>query len=255
VLPFGTNASRARLRRMNASRNWPRNRLLLALPSRDLKRLMPELEHIRCQRQQVLADADSSLDHVFFPDSGVVSVGAVYADGSVIETATIGREGCTGVQAFFGAKTSSVRLLVQIPGAAAKMSRVAFARAMESMPSFRNLMSAYIHAFIDQAMVSVACNGAHSLKERLPRWLLMMRDRSDEDVLPITQNLLAKMLGVERPTITNAARELERTGLIERGLRQVTILDRQGLTKESCECYQLVRARVAFHLPKTYTLS
>jgi Mn-dependent DtxR family transcriptional regulator len=83
----------------------------------------------------------------------------------------------------------------------------------------------------------------------------MMRDRSDEDVLPITQNLLAKMLGVERPTITNAARELERTGLIERGLRQVTILDRQGLTRESCECYQLVRARVAFHLPKTYTLS
>ena len=125
-------------------------------------------------------DADSSLDHVFFPDSGVVSVVAVYADGSVIEMATIGREGCTGMQAFFGAKTSSVRLLVQIPGSAAKMSRAAFARAMESMPSFRNLMSAYIHAFLEQVLVSVACNGAHSLKQRLARWLLMMRDRSDE---------------------------------------------------------------------------
>src|SRR6202166_2223525 len=129
---------------MNASSNWPRNRLLLALPSRNLKRLMPELEQIRGQRGQVLMDADSSLDHVFFPDSGVVSVLAVYADGSVTEMATIGREGCTGMQAFFGAKTSSVRLLVQIPGSATKMSRATFARAMESMPSFRTLMSANI---------------------------------------------------------------------------------------------------------------
>jgi CRP-like cAMP-binding protein len=178
---------------------------------------------------------------------------AVYANGSVIEMATIGREGCTGMQAFFGAKTSSVRLLVQIPGSAAKMSRAAFAQAMESMPSFRNLMSEYLHAFLEQVMVSVACNGAHSLKERLARWLLMMRDRSDGDALLITQSLLAEMLGVQRPTITNAARELERTGLIAWGRRQVTILDRQGLTKASCECYQLVRMRLAFHLPKTYT--
>ena len=196
-------------------------------------------------------DADSPLDYIFFPDSGVVSVVAVYSDGSVIEMATIGREGCTDIQAFFGAKTSSVRLLVQIPGSAAKMSRAAFARAMESMP-FRNLMTAHMQAFLEQILVSVACNGAHSLKERLARWLLMMRDRSDADALPITQSLLAEMLGVQRPTITNAARELERQGLIERGRRQVTILDRKGLIEASCECYQLVRARVAFHLPKTY---
>jgi CRP-like cAMP-binding protein len=197
-------------------------------------------------------DADSSLDHVYFPDSGVVSVVAVYADGSIIEMATIGREGCTGMQAVFGAKSSSVRLLVLIPGSAARMSRTAFARAMDQMPSFRNLMYAYVHAFLEQVMVSVACNGAHSLKQRLARWLLMMRDRDDDDALPITQGLLAEMLGVQRPTITNAARELEDAGLIARGRRQVTILDRQGLTKASCECYQLVRTRITFHLPKTY---
>jgi CRP-like cAMP-binding protein len=232
--------------------NWPRNRLLLALSSRSLNQLVPALEHVRCQRGQVLMDADSSLDQVYFPDSGVLSVVAVYADGDIIEMATIGREGCTGVQAVFGAKISSVRVLVQIPGSAARMSRVAFARAMESMPSFRNLMHSYVHAFLEQVMVSVACNGAHSLKQRLARWLLMMRDRSDEDALPITQNLLAEMLGVQRPTITNAARELERAGLIERGRRQVAILDRPGLMKASCECYQLVRTRVASHLPQTY---
>src|SRR5262249_54162947 len=237
---------------MNAPPNWPRNRLLLALPSRDLKRLLPQLEQVQCGREEVLMDADSTLDHVYFPDSGVISVVAVYADGSVIEMATIGREGCTGVQAVFGADTSSVRFLIQIPGSAAKMSRGAFARAMRAMPPFRELMYTYVHAFLEQVLVSAACNGAHSLKERLARWLLMMRDRSDDDALPISQGLLAEVLGVHRPTITNAARELERAGLIERGRRQVTIRNRQGLTKVSCECYQLVRQRMAYHLPKTF---
>ena len=160
------------------------------------------------------------------PISGVVSVVAVYSDGSIIEMATIGREGCSGMQAVFGAKTSSVQLLVQIPGSAAKMSRAAFWRAMDSMPAFRHLMFAYVHAFLEQVMVSVACNGAHSLKQRLARWLLMMRDRDDDDTLQITQNLLAEMLGVQRPTITHAAQGMEHAGLIERGRRQVTILNR-----------------------------
>src|SRR5664280_1911198 len=155
ALPLGTKADRAQFKGMTALSDWPRNRLLLALPSRNLKRLMPELEQIHCEREQVLLDADSSLDHVFFPDSGVISVVAVYADGSIIEMATIGREGCSGVQAALGAKSSSARLLVQIPGSAAKMSRAAFTRAMESMPSFRGLMYAYSQAFLEQVMVSV----------------------------------------------------------------------------------------------------
>ncbi len=237
---------------MSPVSDWPRNRLLLALPSRNLARLTPDLEHIRCEREQVLIEADSSLDHIYFPDSGVVSVLAVYADGSAIEMATIGREGCTGVQAVFGARTSSIRLYVQIPGSAAKMSRAAFTRAMRSMPSFRNLMFAYLEAFLEQVLVSVACNGAHSVKQRLARWLLMMRDRSDEDALPVTQALLAEMLGVQRPTVTNAARELEHAGLVARGRRQITIRNRPRLIAASCECYRLVRERTASHLPKTY---
>jgi CRP-like cAMP-binding protein len=239
---------------MSSPLNWPRNRLLLALPSSNLKRLIPDLEPITCQRGQVLLDADSRLEDVFFPDSGVVSVVAVYEDGSIIEMATIGREGCTGFQAILGAKEkdSSVRFLVQIAGSAAKMSRAAFTRAMGSMPSFSSLMHAYLHAFLEQVLVSGACNGAHNLKERLARWLLMMHDRSDGDMLGITQTLLAHMLGVQRPTITNAIREFERAGLIGNSRQQVAILNRNGLMKESCECYQLVRRRIAFHLPKTY---
>jgi CRP-like cAMP-binding protein len=142
--------------------------------------------------------------------------------------------------------------LVQIPGSATKISRATFDRAMKSMPSFRALMLAYVQAFLEQVLVSVACNGRHSLKQRLARWLLMMRDRSDADMMPITQDLLAELLGVQRPSLTHAVAELEEVGLILRGRRQITILDRQGLIKASCECYQLVRERVASHLPQTY---
>ena len=237
---------------MSATPHEPANRLLLALPSHDLQNLMPCLEQIPCQLEEILLDADASLDAIYFPERGVISVVAVYDDGNIMEMATIGREGCTGFQAAFGAKHSSVRFLVQAPGRAFRMSRSAFTRAMEQMPSFRNIILAYVQAFQEQILVSGACNGAHSVKERLARWLLMMRDRDDDDTLRITQNLLAEMLGVHRPTITNVIRELERSGLIARGRAEVTILDRRGLEEEACECYRLVRTRTAFHLPKTY---
>src|SRR5262249_56118578 len=133
--------------------------------------------------------------------------------GNVIEMATIGREGCTGVQTFFGARRSSGRLLVQIPGSAAKMSRAAFDRAMKSMPLFRDLMLAYVQAFLEQVMVSVACNGRHSLKERLARWLLMMRDRSDADAMPITHDLLAEIFAVHRPSLTHPLAESQQPAL------------------------------------------
>ena len=232
---------------------WPRNRLLLALPASNLKRLMSQLELVPCERGRILLDADSTLDDVFFPDSGVVSVVALYEDGSIIEMATIGREGCTGFQAIFGDKESSVRFLVQLPGSAARMSRSAFLRAMKAMPAFRNLMRAYVQAFMEQVLVSGACNGAHSVRQRLARWLLMMDDRTDGNILQITQTLLAEMLGVYRPTITNALREFEKAGLVAPGQRQIVVLDRKALLQASCECYQLVRKRIAFHLPKTYT--
>ena len=231
---------------------WPRNRLLLALPASNLKRLMSQLELVPCERGRILLDADSILDDVFFPDSGVVSVVALYEDGSIIEMATIGREGCTGFQAIFGDEESSVRFLVQLPGSAVRMSRNALLRAMKAMPAFRNLMHAYVQAFMEQVLVSGACNGAHSVKQRLARWLLMMDDRTDDNLLRITHTLLAEMLGVQRPTITNAVREFEKAGLIAPGQRQIVVLDRQGLLQASCECYQMVRRRIAFHLPKTY---
>src|SRR5260370_35694954 len=122
---------------------------------------------------------------------------------------------------------------------------------MGSMPPFRNLMISYVQAFLEQVQVSAACNGRHTLEERLARWLLMMRDRADDDALQITHDLLAEMLGVQRPSITNTARELQGAGLLERRRSQVTILDRQGLVEASCESYKLVLARLEFHLRET----
>ena len=133
-----------------------------------------------------------------------------------------------------------------------RMSRSAFQKAMKALPAFRNLMQAYVQAFMEQVLVSGACNGAHSVKLRLARWVLMMDDRTDGNILQITQTLLAEMLGVHRPTITNALREFEKAGLVAPGQRQIVVLNRKGLVQASCECYQLVRKRIAFHLPKTY---
>jgi CRP-like cAMP-binding protein len=232
--------------------DWPRNRLLRALPERALVHVLPDLDFVECKREEVLIDADSTLDHIYFPDSGVISIVGVYPDGSIIEMATIGREGSTGFQAVFGARSSSARLFVQLPGTAARMSRRAFSRAIDTLPAFRTLMFAHVHAFLEQVMISAACNGAHSLKQRLARWLLMMRDRHDSDEMPLTQDLLAEMLGVHRPSITNVAGELQRQGLIDCGRGRVTLRDRDKLIQASCECYRLVRTRIAHHLPKTY---
>jgi CRP-like cAMP-binding protein len=237
---------------MSAPFRTTQNRLLLALPRRDLERMRPFLEQVACRRGDILVDADAPLEEVYFPDSGVISIVAVYPDGDIIEMATVGREGATGFQAVLGAKVSSARLLVQLAGSAARISRGHFTRALQEIPAFRALMLAHLHAFLEQVLVSCACNGAHTVSQRLARWLLMMRDRHDEDTLPITQDLLAEMLGVHRPTVTNAIRVLQQDGLIELGRSRVTLLDRDALMKASCECYQLVRFRIAHHLPKTF---
>ena len=227
----------------------PRNRLLFALPPAQFQKLRPALDTIQCTRDQVLIDADASLDQVYFPESAVVSLSTVFADGTAVDMASIGREGCTGVQAVLGAKVSSVRLLTQIPGTAMRMSRRAFASAMNALPDFKALMYEYAQAFLDQALVSGACNAAHQLNQRLARWLLTTRDRGDSDTLPFTQSLLAEMVGVQRPTMTAALGEFERAGLIAGARRQITILDRAGLAEESCECYHRLRERLRFSVP------
>jgi CRP-like cAMP-binding protein len=210
------------------------------------------LEYVSCKRDQVLIEADGSLDQVYFPESSVVSMNTVFTDGTAVDMVSIGREGCTGVSAVLGAKMSPVRILTQIPGTAMRMSRRTFSWALETMPDFRALMCNYGQAFLHQVMVSGACNGAHRLSQRLARWLLTTQDRRDGDSLPVTQNLVADLLGVQRQSISNALGEMERANLVDNARRQITILDRDGLEEEACECYHRLRDLLSLHLPKTY---
>lgn len=228
------------------------NRLLVALQSADLGPIETGLERVDCTYRDILIEADAALDRIYFPERGVISILAVYSDGRSMEMATIGREGSTAIQAVFGAKASTFRLMVQVPGTALCLRRNEFDRAIERSPPFRQLMLSHSHAFLEQVLVSGACNGAHTIKQRLARWLLMMWDRNDDDTLPVTQDLMAEMLGVQRPTVTNAARAMHEDGLIRLERKRVTLLDRDGLGNASCECYQQVRTRTANLLPKTY---
>lgn len=222
-----------------------RNQLFASLRPDDLHRLRPAMEVILCARDQVLVDTDEVLNRIYFPETSVISLAAVFSDGAMVGMATIGREGCTGVQVVLGSKASSARLVTQIPGTALRMSRRAFVWAMDSVPSFKAAIYGYAESFLEQTLISGACNAAHRLNQRLARWLLTTRDRSDHDTLPVTQAQLAEILGVQRPTMTNALGEFERAGLIAGARRQITILNRQGLAEESCECYDRLHGRFA----------
>ncbi len=230
----------------------PQNRLLLALPRREYDELRLDLETVETRYREVLVDDEDTLERIYFPNCGVISVLGVYSDGATCEMATVGREGMTGFQEILGARVSTVRLLTQIEGNAVRMTRKKFDAALVKYPTFRKLMNLYLQVLLDQVMLSGACNTAHSVKQRLARWLLMMLDRQDGDELGITQDLIAEMLSVHRPTATKALRVLQKAGLIRARRGGIEIKDREGLMTVSCECYQLNRARTLARLPKTY---
>ena len=184
-------------------------------------------------------DADSLLDHVYFPESwGRIGRGGLHRTAALSRWRQSAGKAAPRCRRSWAPGLPPSGCSSRSRSSAAKLPLATFTRAIwiRCPPSCR-VMFAYAQAFLEQVMVSVACNGAHSLKQRLARWLLMMRDRCDHDALQITHGLLGEMLGVQRPSITNAAEQLERAGLIERGRRQVTILDRPGLIQASCECY------------------
>jgi CRP-like cAMP-binding protein len=178
---------------------------------------------------------------VHFPRSGLVSVIAVYSDGDTIEMAAVGREGCVGLQGLLGGRNATARYIVQVPGTIARINLPKLKAIMNESAEIRELMSCYIIGFLNQVMVSGACNGAHSLSERLARWLLTMHDREKTSDVNLTQEFLAEMLCVHRPTVTMALRLLQSAGLVKLKRGGVTIVDRAGLEETTCECYWLIR--------------
>jgi CRP-like cAMP-binding protein len=224
-----------------ASKNW----LLNAFDSAGRARIDPYIERIEVKLGNVLCEAGSVCDYIYFPDGAVLSLLTVLKNGSAIETANIGREGAFGLGAAMSTHyhTSFNRCIVQLPGGLLRMPIPVIRREFESNPQIRDLFGAYAGALFAQIQQTVACNALHTTQQRICRWLLMMYERADGEELPYTHEFLAEMLGANRKSVTLAAQALQKKGIIDYRRGKIQILEVTGLEKASCECYAVIKRR------------
>jgi CRP-like cAMP-binding protein len=217
------------------------NRLLSCL-SRDLQiRLLPRMEKISFALKQILYDVEQPITHAYFPLSGVISLVITLRAGETVEVATIGNEGLAGAPLFLGAERSAAKAVCQVTGQALRMRADNFRRSVEELPELHAVVRRYTQGLFDQVAQTTACNHVHSVQARMCRWLLMTHDRVGADEFHLTQESLAQMLGVRRPSVTVAAGTLQRAGLIRYQRGRIRITDRAGLESGACECYETVR--------------
>jgi CRP-like cAMP-binding protein len=201
--------------------------------------------------REVVHEQDEPASAVHFPTVGVVSLVTMTEDGSSVELALIGNEGVVGVGVFLGSRRlSNQRAVVQVPGESLRVDADIFQAELAQDGKVSALLQNYTVALLTQIGQGVACNRLHSLEERCARWLLMTGDRVGRDEFPITQEFLAQMLGVRRPSVTLAAGVLQRAGFISYRRGEMQLLDRDGLEQSSCECYGVVRDAYERLLPQ-----
>ena len=210
------------------------------MPARQLAQLAPDLEIVPLTPRTVLVESGAPLHHAYFPHGGVICLMAAMRKGGA-ETATVGPEGFIGFEALLGSRVASQRVLVQVEGTASRLPIQTLADAAHESASLRGLLLGYVQYFLIQVLQSVACNGLHSVQERFARWLLMAHDRAGTDSFRLTQEFLADLLGIHRPSVTIVARTLQAAGLISYSRGLITITDRKGLEEATCECYDMVR--------------
>jgi CRP-like cAMP-binding protein len=218
------------------------NQLLDGLPSKELAPIRSLAERVRPRMRQLLYEQDASMPHVYFPLSGVFSLLAQMSEGSVVETLTVGNEGMIGLPAVLGASASPTRVICQISGWALRIPADALIDAAPRGGALFDRLLRYAEARLTALSRSVACNRLHSSQQRYARWVLNTHDRVGVDEFPITQDFLAQMLGVTRPTISLVGQELQAQGLIHYAQGRLTVDDRAGLEAVSCECYHTTRA-------------
>ena len=217
------------------------NHLLATLAAADRDRLRPHLEPVDLLPRQALATPDAPITSVVFPLSGALSLLAA-ADEAVLEVALVGREGMIGLPVVLGTAVGlNMRVTVQVPGTALRLSADLLRAELERNAAFRALLLRYAQALFSQVMQSAICNRLHPVEERLARWLLMTRDRADDDELPLTQEFISLMLGVRRPGVTVAAGVLHKAGLIRCSYGRITVTARERLEASACGCYRIVR--------------
>jgi CRP-like cAMP-binding protein len=219
----------------------PRNRLLNLLPPEDRARLARRMQLVQLMAGQEMVGAGVPVRTVHFPETAVVSVVATMRDGTSVEVATVGAEGVVGLPAFLGTESLPMTVLAQVSGEAWRVDADVFRHELTRSDALRASTNRYIQGLLVQIAQTVACNRLHPVGERTARWLLMTGDRVGSDQFRLTQEFLATMLGVHRPSVTVAAGELQRKGSIQYHRGQVRITDRAALEQASCECYDVIR--------------
>jgi CRP-like cAMP-binding protein len=216
------------------------NRLLAALSDSVLDQLIPHLALVDLIKDAVVFEAGASTTDVLFPHTGVISIIATDAEGGAVEISMVGSEGVTGLAFILGGEAVIESAVVQIEGRASRMKAEAFRRAVETMPEFKRLLLRYVLAMFTQVAQNVACNQLHAIGKRCARWLLAAHDRVNGDSFELTQQYLATTLGVTRSSVSSAASNLQRAGLITYSRGRLTVLDRTGLEHAACACYRIV---------------
>ena len=201
----------------------------------DTDHFFSDLHPISLPLRQIVYEVGTPLDYVYFVEYGVLSILTKMTTGEAIEAGMIGVEGMVGLPALFGDKTSRQHVLVQAPLTALRMNAADCIAAFDQSADVRGVILRYTGALLSVGMRTAACNSLHSLQQRTARWLLMMHDRLQSDAMPLTHEFLSLMLGTRRTRITEAAGELQRSGLIRYARGIVNILDHPGLSAIACE--------------------
>jgi CRP-like cAMP-binding protein len=217
------------------------NALLHALTPEDIAILGPELEPTPLRKDEVVFQPGEAAPYVWFPSNGIISIVALDEEGSAIEVAIIGREGMTGLPIVLGSESIIYASMVQVPGQGWRVATPVFRGIVERRPAIKAMMLRYVLAAMTQMGQNAACGQLHNVESRCARWLLLAHDDVDGDTFTLTQDYLAMMLGVTRPSVSGAASGLQRAGLIRYTRGQITILNRAGLEAASCDCYNIVR--------------
>jgi CRP-like cAMP-binding protein len=220
------------------------NRLLNGLDAADRARLGPYLTKVRMSRGDLLHPVGEPIKHVYFPDSGMVSMLTVMRSGEQIETAIIGDEGVVGGWVAIDGANANTQSTVQVEGSAWQISTTKFLEIYRASDAFRSAMNAYQGVILFQAQQSAACHAIHSVESRFCRWLLLSEDVLGSEHVPLTQEFLSHMLGVQRTSVSLCAHTLQKTGLIQYARGKIKIVDRKGLEECACECYSVIRERI-----------
>lgn len=219
-----------------------RNLLLRALPDDCLERLWPHMESVTLQPKRVLHYPQTPMPHLYFPEDGLISIVAYAGEGKGVEGWLVGREGFMGIPIILGEDSPSHRRVVQVGGTALRMRSETALKAMDEMPELRKLLLYYVQVVLMQTAQLSACNATHSVQQRVARWLLMAHDRNGAATLPLTHEIIARMLGIRRATVTDCIIGLERDGILEKARSLIQIIDRNRLKTTSCSCYRIIRS-------------